>query len=98
MSPEVRHIRPGDGADAEGRDVLLPQQRIKGDVGGDGQLPTDVVAVDVSAGNSSSFYFHTNLWQSSPSPGSVVPFPTALNFHSPLYLYISPKIIAVIPE
>ena len=40
----------GDGADAEGRDVLLPQQRIKGDVGGDGQLPTDVVAVDVSAG------------------------------------------------
>ena len=50
MSPEVRHIRPGDGADAEGRDVLLPQQRIKGDVGGDGQLPTDVVAVDVSAG------------------------------------------------
>lgn len=34
----------------EGRDVLLPQQRIKGDVGGDGQLPTDVVAVDVSAG------------------------------------------------
>ena len=45
-----------------------------------------------------SFYFHTNLWQSSPSPGSVVPFPTALNFHSPLYLYISPKIIAVIPE
>ena len=50
MSPEVRHIRPGDGADAEGRDVLLPQQRIKGDVGGDGQLPADVVAVNVGAG------------------------------------------------
>ena len=39
-----------DGADAEHGDVLLLHQRVKGDVGGDGQLPAHIVAVNVSGG------------------------------------------------
>ena len=50
----VRLKRPdvavGDGADAEHGNVLLADQRVKGHVGGDGELAAHVVAVDVGGG------------------------------------------------
>ena len=50
MGLEGFDIAVGNGADAEHGNVLLPQQGIKGDVGGDHQLAADIVAVDIGTG------------------------------------------------
>ena len=47
---ECLNVAVGDSADAEHGDVLLPEQSVKGDVGGDGQLAADIVAVYVRGG------------------------------------------------
>ena len=50
VGPEVGDVLGGDIADAEGGDGFLRQHPTEGNVGGDGQLAADVVAVDVGAG------------------------------------------------
>ena len=68
---------------------------------GEGDGDDEQIKIDLSKvpANIEKIAFTVTIYDAnSPRPGSVVPCPTAENFHSPLCLYTSPKIIAVIPE